>query len=105
MMLSAIDWGMFFDNPGNKKIFLSQISVEIYLRFHWSSVVVKIYGTLPEKRFKPSQCHTIRNTKQEVQVELSNEAAAIIAKDTYRFVILIYALGQFSIHEKCRKTK
>lgn len=53
----------------------------------------------------PVSYHKEGQTRIIVQVELSNDAEVIIAKGTYRFLILIYTIRQFLTHEKCCETK
>ena len=67
-ILSGIQWANLFMNPENKKdltklvvLISKQMSVEHYLRFHWLSVVVKIYGKLLTKWLNSSQYQTMKN--------------------------------------------
>ena len=67
------------------------MSIEIYFRFLWSSIAVKMRGVLLKKRLKSSQHHSM---KKLTQAGVSNEATVIVAKDSEVFLLLIYTLGQ-----------
>ena len=50
-IFSIVNGAIFFNDPEDSK----QMSTEIHLRFHLSSVMVKIHGTLLKKFIKFSQ--------------------------------------------------